>query len=104
MSRSVTPSSQLHTNIQTNHGLRAAWFDSWWPESDTEHAIIVEDDLELAPMWLSWLRKAWLSYRHRSDLAGVALSRQFLMFKKPERLDISINNIFIQKIITDTLS
>lgn len=55
-------------------------------------------------MWLSWLRKAWLSYRHRSDLAGVALSRQFLMFKKPERLDISINNIFIQKIITETLS
>ena len=48
----------------------------------------MEDDLELAPMWLSWLRKAWLSYRHRSDLAGVALSRQFLMFKKPERLDI----------------
>ena len=24
---------------------RAAWFDSWWPVSDTEHAIIVEDDL-----------------------------------------------------------
>ena len=48
----------------------------------------MEDDLELAPMWLSWLRKAWLSYRHRSDLAGVALSRQFLMFKKPERLNI----------------
>ena len=24
---------------------RAAWFDAWWPETDTEHAIIVEDDL-----------------------------------------------------------
>ena len=69
---------------EKNHGLRAAWFDSWWPETDTEHAIIVEDDLQLAPTWYSWLRKAWLSYRHRSDLAGIALSRQFLMFKKPE--------------------
>jgi len=43
-----------------NHGLRAAWFDCWAPQTDTEHAIIVED-LELAPTWLSWLRKAWLS-------------------------------------------
>eukprot|EP00090_Calanus_glacialis_P047235 TRINITY_DN9692_c0_g1_i1.p1 TRINITY_DN9692_c0_g1~~TRINITY_DN9692_c0_g1_i1.p1 ORF type:complete len:343 (+),score=82.89 TRINITY_DN9692_c0_g1_i1:187-1215(+) len=75
-----------------NHGLRAAWFDCWSPKTDTEHAIIVEDDLELAPTWLSWLRKAWLSYRHREDVAGITLSRQFLMFKKPERADLEIIN------------
>jgi len=75
-----------------NHGLRAAWFDCWSPKSDTEHAIIVEDDLELAPTWYSWLRKAWLSYRHRDDVAGITLSRQFLMFKKPERADMEILN------------
>ena len=28
-----------------NFVFRAAWFDAWWPETDTEHAIIVEDDL-----------------------------------------------------------
>lgn len=76
----------------SNHGLRSAWFDSWWPETDEEHAIIVEDDLELAPSWFSWLRKAWLSYRHRTDIAGITLSRQFLMFKKPERSDMEIMN------------
>ena len=70
--------------MQSNIGLRAAWFDSWVPGERGEHAIIVEDDLELAPGWFSWLRKARLSYRHRSDLAGIALSRQFLMLKKPE--------------------
>lgn len=75
-----------------NIGLRAAWFDAWWPESDTEHAIIVEDDLELAPLWFSWLRRAWLSYRQRDDVAGIALSRQFLMFQKPERSDMEIEN------------
>ena len=52
----------------------------------------MEDDLELAPGWFSWLRKAWLSYRHRSDINGIALSRQFLMFKKPERSDMEILN------------
>ena len=70
---------------ERNHGLRTAWFDSGWPKTDQEHAIIVEDDLELAPTWFSWLRKAWLSYRHRGDVAGITLSRQFLMFKKPEK-------------------
>ena len=77
---------------KTNHGLRAAWFDSWWPETDHEHAIIVEDDLELAPAWFSWLKRSWLTYRHRPDVAGITLSRQFLMFKKPERSDMEIIN------------
>ena len=53
-----------------NHGLRSAWFDSWHPLTDTEHAIIVEDDIELSPQWFMWLKKAWLSYRHRDDIAG----------------------------------
>ena len=77
---------------ETNRGLRAAWFDGWRPGMPGEHAIILEDDLELAPAWYSWLRKAWLSYRHRTDIAGIALSRQFLMFKKPERSDMEIIN------------
>ena len=37
---------------QTNHGLRTAWFDSWEPRSDTEHAIIVEDDLEVTDKFI----------------------------------------------------
>jgi len=76
----------------SNHGLRAAWFDAWRPATDTEYALIAEDDIELAPQWFAWLRKAWITYGHRNDLAGIALSRQFLMLKKPERSDMEILN------------
>ena len=41
--------------------------------------MIIEDDLELSPQWFSWLRRAWLTYGHRTDLAGVALSRQYMV-------------------------
>jgi hypothetical protein len=65
----------------TNRGLRAAWFDGWRPQSRSDYAIIVEDDLELSVQWYSWLKKAWLAYRNREDLAGIALSRQYLMLQ-----------------------
>lgn len=71
--------------FQKNHGLRQAWFGSWYPKPDDEYCIIIEDDLEMSPFWYTWLKKAWLKYGNRSDMAGIALSRQFLMFKKPER-------------------
>ncbi len=67
-----------------NRGLRAAWLEAWRPaagQAQQERAIIVEDDLELAPQWFAWLRQAWAAYGDRQDLAGVALSRQYLMLK-----------------------
>ncbi len=36
--------------------------------------VIVEDDLELSPMWHTWLKKAWAKYKDRTDLAGINLS------------------------------
>ncbi|XP_023333279.1 uncharacterized protein LOC111705074 [Eurytemora carolleeae] len=74
-----------------NHGLRAAWFESWTPNSISDHAIIIEDDLEVSPLWFSWLRRSWLTYRHRTDLAGIALSRQYMVVQKPDR-DFEIEN------------
>ena len=62
-----------------NHGLRVAWFQSWTPNSLSDHAIIIEDDLEVSPLWFSWLRRSWLTYGHRTDLAGIALSRQYMV-------------------------
>jgi len=59
---------------KSNRGLRAAWFESWYPKPDDGYSIIIEDDLELSPFWFTWLRKAWLKYGHREDLAGITLS------------------------------
>lgn len=62
----------------TNRGLRAAWFDAWYPgKADDEFCIIVEDDLELSQLWYVWLKKAWAAYGHREDVAGIALSVRY---------------------------
>ncbi len=78
--------------FEKNHGLRAAWFESWYPKPDDEYCIIIEDDLEMSPFWFTWLKKAWLKYGHREDIAGIALQRQFLLFKKPVRSDLEFMN------------
>lgn len=99
--------------FERNHGLRQAWFGAWYPKPDDEYCIIIEDDLEVSPFWYTWLKKAWLKYGHREDMAGIALQvrgcaretefenvpnnaicfqRQYLMFKKPERSDMEIIN------------
>ncbi len=70
--------------FEKNHGLRAAWFEAWYPKPDDQYAIIIEDDLEMSPFWFTWLRKAWYHYKDREDMAGIALQRQFMMFRKPE--------------------
>jgi len=70
--------------FEENHGLRQAWFGAWYPKPDDEFCIIIEDDLEVSPFWYTWLKKSWLKYQDREDIAGIALQRQFLMYKKNE--------------------
>ena len=56
-----------------NKGLRAAWFEAWYPKPDDHYCVIIEDDLEVSPFWFTWLRKAWSAYSDRTDIAGIAL-------------------------------
>ena len=56
-----------------NHGLRAAWFNAWYPKPDDMYCIIIEDDIEMSPFWFTWLRKAWLKYSDRDDVFGISL-------------------------------
>lgn len=35
----------------SNAGLQAQWLEAWWPASDHEFAFVVEDDLELSPLY-----------------------------------------------------
>ncbi|KAL7545880.1 hypothetical protein ACHAWF_009239 [Thalassiosira exigua] len=62
-------------------GLRAAWLGAL--TNPTGNAIILEDDVELSPVWYSWLTKAWKAYGDRDDLAGISLQRQNLIPQKP---------------------
>ena len=63
-----------------NTGLRHQWFQACYPATDDgSYCLIVEDDLELSPFWFTWLRKAWLKYGDRDDIAGITLSVRFIL-------------------------
>lgn len=62
----------------TQQGLQLAWFNAWTPASDDERAVILEDDMELSPLWFKWLHESWLHYGKRNDLGGTSLCRQRL--------------------------
>ncbi len=72
-----------HVNIHRHRlGLRAAWLGAWINPKPAHHAIILEDDIELSPHWYTWLKAAWRAY-DTDYLAGISLSRQTLVAKKP---------------------
>ncbi|GKC38044.1 hypothetical protein Tco_1050428, partial [Tanacetum coccineum] len=37
----------------------AQWLEAWWPSSDDEFAFVVEDDIELSPLYYRFL-KGWI--------------------------------------------
>ncbi|XP_022731875.1 uncharacterized protein LOC111286256 isoform X2 [Durio zibethinus] len=51
----------------TNVGLQAQWLEAWWPTSDDEFAFVVEDDLELSPLFFKYLRALILNYYYNAS-------------------------------------
>ncbi|GJN37997.1 hypothetical protein PR202_gb27003 [Eleusine coracana subsp. coracana] len=45
-----------------NVGLQAQWIEAWWPGSDNEFAFVVEDDLEVSPLYYSFLKRVVMRY------------------------------------------
>lgn len=45
-----------------NVGLQSQWLEAWFPTSDHEFAFVVEDDLEVSPMYFKFLKSLILQY------------------------------------------
>jgi len=59
-------------------GRRTMWFKAWNPTFDDERAVVLEDALQLSPVWYEWLERAWDVYGDRPDLGAISLCRQRL--------------------------
>ncbi|KAL3933901.1 MAG: hypothetical protein SGBAC_010201 [Bacillariaceae sp.] len=73
-------------------GLRRSWLEAWNPKDEQDRAIILEDDVEVSPIWYKWLQQAHDAYDGRQDLAGISLQRQTLIPKKPPGVPQSKQN------------
>ena len=63
----------------SNHGLARQWLAAWTPTSDTDAAVILEDDLEVSPLFYRWLKEARRRYLGMPELAGLTLQKQGLI-------------------------
>jgi hypothetical protein len=52
----------LHYRI-THGGLLTAIVESWYPQSNDSYGLILEDDVEVSPLFYAWLKLALLRYR-----------------------------------------
>lgn len=66
-------------------GLAVSWYKAWEPDSRSQRAIILEDDIVLSPYWYAWLSQAWDKYGDLADLAGISLQRQVLIPRTPSK-------------------
>ncbi|KAM1743015.1 hypothetical protein ACFX12_012944 [Malus domestica] len=63
-----------------NVGLQAQWLEAWWPSSDNEFVFVVEDDLEVSPLYYKFLRSLVVNYyynasNYRPYIYGASLQR-----------------------------
>ncbi|GFZ20606.1 hypothetical protein Acr_28g0013110 [Actinidia rufa] len=63
-----------------NVGLQAQWLEAWWPSSDDEFAFVVEDDLEVSPLYYKFLRGLIENYYYNASnfspwIYGASLQR-----------------------------
>ena len=57
-----------HGSIIINHriihgGLLPAVVESWYPHSNDSYGLILEDDVELSPLFYAWVKMSILRYR-----------------------------------------
>ncbi|XP_039004841.1 uncharacterized protein LOC120132065 [Hibiscus syriacus] len=50
-----------------NVGFQAQWLEAWWPASDDEFAFVVEDDLELSPLYFKYLKALILNFYYNDS-------------------------------------
>jgi hypothetical protein len=66
---------------ETNQGMVKQWYFSWIPTSETEAAFILEDDLEVSPLFFRWTSRAVQEYYTQ---AQKLIHRQLLLAVKDQ--------------------
>ncbi|OAY78306.1 hypothetical protein ACMD2_21700, partial [Ananas comosus] len=89
-----------------NAGLQAQWLEAWWPSSDDEFAFVVEDDLELSPLYYRYLKGLILKYyydkaNYSPSVFGASLQRpRFVAGKHGNKLQLDSDiQVFLYQMV-----
>ncbi|KAH9924796.1 uncharacterized protein B0H18DRAFT_1119812 [Fomitopsis serialis] len=93
----------LHRRI-IHGGLLPAVVESWYPQSNDSYGLILEDDVELSPLFYGWIKLTLLRYRYgrpedaSPQLFGISLYQQKHLELRPEgRHPFNARNTFASK-------
>uniref|UniRef100_K7MEL2 Uncharacterized protein n=2 Tax=Glycine subgen. Soja TaxID=1462606 RepID=K7MEL2_SOYBN len=70
------------------------WLEAWWPNSDHEFAFVVEDDLEVSPLYYEFVKALIMNFyynasNHSPSIFGVSLQRaRFVPGKHGNKLQL----------------
>lgn len=59
----------------SNRGILGQWLEAWNPPSDDEYALIIEDDINISPFAIRYLKHILTKYKNDKRLFGIALQR-----------------------------
>lgn len=89
-----------------NVGLQAQWLEAWWPSSDHEFAFVVEDDLEVSPLYYKFLKALIQNYYYNSSnfspsIYGASLQRpRFVPGKHGNKIQLDDEtHIFLYQLV-----
>ncbi|KAF9154868.1 hypothetical protein DFQ26_009930 [Actinomortierella ambigua] len=84
-------------------GLMLAVVEAWYPEGDHEYAVLLEDDVEVSPLFYSWIKYNILRYRYSPGhhlyhrMFGVSMySQKFVETHLSGRSPFNPEDIFIE--------
>ncbi|KAL1686431.1 hypothetical protein GGG16DRAFT_117925 [Schizophyllum commune] len=74
-----------HGTVSVQHrvvrgGLLPAVVESWYPRSDDSYGLLLEDDVELSPLFYAWTKMALLRYRYSTPANSTPSSEPTRLF------------------------
>ncbi|KAM3348742.1 hypothetical protein ACQJBY_022161 [Aegilops geniculata] len=89
-----------------NVGLQAQWIEAWWPGSNDEFAFVVEDDLEVSPLYYRFLKRVVMQYYYDREnyspyVFGASLQRpRFVAGKHGNKIQLdSETRLFLYQMV-----
>ncbi|RCV23841.1 hypothetical protein SETIT_5G037000v2 [Setaria italica] len=89
-----------------NVGLQAQWIEAWWPGSDDEFAFVVEDDLQVSPLYYRFLKRVVMKYYYDREnyspyVFGASLQRpRFVAGKHGNKIQLdSETRLFLYQMV-----
>ncbi|XP_076899140.1 uncharacterized protein LOC143552919 [Bidens hawaiensis] len=90
----------------SNVGLQAQWLEAWWPGSDDEFVFVVEDDIEVSPLFYRYI-KGLIGYyyynasNYSPSVYGASLQRpRFVPGKHGNKININKDTkVFLYQLV-----